>query len=65
MGIEMTKKTRIEIICRDEEVDLILNAIYTAAHSGRRGDGKVFVLPVLDALRLKTGERGEAALGLG
>jgi nitrogen regulatory protein P-II 1 len=64
MGIEMTKKTRIEIICRDEEVDLILDTIYAAAHSGRRGDGKVFVLPVLDALRLKTGERGEAALGL-
>ena len=64
MGVEMTKKTRIEIICRDEEVDLILEAIYTAAHSGRRGDGKVFVLPVLDALRLKTGERGEAALGM-
>jgi len=63
MGVEMTKKTRIELICRDEEVDGILDAIYKAAHSGRRGDGKVFVLPVVDALRVKTGERGESAVG--
>lgn len=63
IGVEMTKKTRIEIFCRDEEVEAILEAIYGAAHSGRRGDGKVFVLPVLDALRLKTGERGDSALG--
>ena len=65
IGVEMTKKMRIEIVCRDEEVEPILAAIYEASHSGRRGDGKVFVLPVLEALRLKTGERGEAALGPG
>ncbi len=63
IGVEMTKKARVEIVCRDEDVDPILDAIYKAAHSGRRGDGKVFVIPVLEALRLKTGERGEAALG--
>jgi nitrogen regulatory protein P-II 1 len=62
-GLEMTKKVRVEIVCRDEEVSAILDALYRAGHSGRRGDGKVFVLPVLEALRLKTGERGEAALG--
>jgi Nitrogen regulatory protein P-II len=38
-------------------------AIYSAGHTGHTGDGKVFVLPVLDALRLKTGERGPSALG--
>jgi nitrogen regulatory protein P-II 1 len=64
-GVEMTKKVRVEIVCRDEEVPGILDALYHAGHSGRRGDGKIFVLPVLDALRLKTGERGEAALGPG
>ena len=64
VGIEMTKKIRVEIFCRDEEVAGILDALYTTSgHSGRRGDGKIFILPVLDALRMKTGERGEEALG--
>ena len=62
-GVETTRKLRVEIVCRDEDVEPILAALYRAGHSGRRGDGKVFVLPVLDALRVKTGERGEAALG--
>jgi len=63
MGLELTKRVRLEIICHDEEVDRVLEAIYAAGHTGHAGDGKVFVLPVLDALRLKTGERGPAALG--
>ena len=63
LGVEMTKKIRVEIFCRDEEVTGVLDALYTSGHSGRRGGGKVFVLPVLDALRMKTGERGEEALG--
>ncbi len=63
LGVEMTKTIRVEVVCRDEEVEAVLDALYRAGHSGRRGDGKVFVLPVLEALRLKTGERGDAALG--
>jgi nitrogen regulatory protein P-II 1 len=63
MGLEMTKRVRLEIICHDEEVDCVLEGIYSAGHTGHAGDGKVFVLPVLDALRLKTGERGPSALG--
>lgn len=63
MGLELTKRVRLEIICHDEEVDRVLDAMYAAGHTGHAGDGKVFVLPVLDALRLKTGERGPGALG--
>jgi nitrogen regulatory protein P-II 1 len=62
LGVELTRKLRFELVCRDEELEGILDAIYEAAHSGRRGDGKVFVLPVRDALRVKTGQRGEDAL---
>ena len=62
-GTEMTRKVRLEIACHDDEADSILDAIYKAAHTGQRGDGKAFVLPLLDALRLKTGERGAEALG--
>jgi nitrogen regulatory protein PII len=61
--VEMTPKVRIEIACHDDEVENIINAIYQSAHTGQRGDGKIFVLSVLDALRIKTGERGDAALG--
>jgi len=62
-AVELTKKVRIEIACHDEESDGILEAIYRSAHTGRRGNGKVLVIPILDALRLKTGERGAAAIG--
>lgn len=62
-GSELTRKLRLEIVCHDQEVEAVLEALYSAGHTGHAGDGKVFVLPVLDALRLKTGERGAAALG--
>ncbi len=63
LGFELTRKLRLEIVCHDEDVEPILDAIYAAGHSGHRGDGKVFVLPVLDVLRIKSGERGERAIG--
>lgn len=63
VAVELTKKVRIEIACHDHESDGILDTIYKTAHTGRRGNGKVLVIPILDALRLKTGERGPAAIG--
>ena len=62
-GVELTRKLRLEIVCHDQEVEAVLEAFYAAGHTGHPGDGKVFVLPVLDALRLKTGQRGDQALG--
>jgi nitrogen regulatory protein P-II 1 len=64
-GFDLTRKVRLEIVCHDDELPVILETLYAAAHTGHRGDGKVFVLPVEDALRLKTGERGTSALGPG
>ena len=61
--VELPPILRLEIVCRDDEVEKIVNSIYQSSHTGRRGDGKIFILPVLDALRIKTGERGEPALG--
>jgi nitrogen regulatory protein P-II 1 len=61
--VELPPKLRLEIICRDDQVEKIVQSIYRSSHTGQRGDGKIFILPVLDALRIKTGERGEAALG--
>jgi nitrogen regulatory protein P-II 1 len=62
-GLEMSRKLRLEIVCHDEELESVMTAIYAGGHTGHRGDGKVFVMPVIDAMRLKTGERGESAIG--
>lgn len=56
------KKVRIEIFCRPTEAIVIVEAIRGAAHTGNPGDGKVFVVPVTLAQRVRTGEWGEAAL---
>ncbi len=60
--VEYVKKARVEIVARDEMVDQIVETIARAAHTGNRGDGKVFVWPVEHAVRIRTGETGEAAV---
>jgi nitrogen regulatory protein P-II 1 len=60
--VDMLPKVQIEIVVADWRVPVVLEAIAKAAHTGRIGDGKIFVLPVLEAVRIRTGERGEAAL---
>jgi nitrogen regulatory protein P-II 1 len=62
-GVDLVRKLRVEIVCRDSEVESILAAFEHGFRRNRPGAGKVFVLDVHEALRLKTGERGEAALG--
>lgn len=53
--------TRLEIVCATDLVDEVCAAIVSAAHTGLRGDGKIYVSDVEDAVRISTGERGEAA----
>ena len=60
--IEFTPKVKIEIVCPDEECDAIVNAIKKAAHTGRRGDGKIFVSTMQEAISIRTGERGDNAI---
>lgn len=55
-------KVRIEIICRDEEVRQIMQTIRESAHTGRPGDGKIFVTEVTEAVDIRTGAEGEAIL---
>jgi len=55
-------KVRLEIFCRDDHVEKIVTEIEKAAHTGLRGDGKIYVLPVEQAMRISTGERGEIAV---
>ena len=60
--VEYVKKTRIEIVARDEIVEQIVETVARAAHTGNRGDGKVFVWPVERALRIQTGETDDDAV---
>ena len=60
--VEYVKKARVEIVARDEMVDLIVETITRAAHTGNPGDGKVFVWPVERAVRIQTGETDDSAL---
>jgi len=60
--VDFLPKVRIEIALSDEMVDKATEALTQAARTGRIGDGKILVEPLLDAIRIRTGERGEAAL---
>lgn len=53
---------KIELICPDEMVDEIVSLIEKTAHTGLRGDGKIYVSDVESAVRISTGERGEKAV---
>ncbi len=55
-------KTKLELIARDGDVPGIITAISEAARTGAIGDGKIFVYPVEEAVRIRTGETGEKAL---
>ena len=58
----LTQRIRLEVFCSNDRVEAVIETIRDAAHTGLRGDGKVYVAPVEDALRIETGERGEQAI---
>ena len=60
--VEMLPKMKLEIVVSDRDVHKIIQAIQEAAKTGSVGDGKIFVSPVEEVLRIRTGETGEAAL---
>ena len=60
--VDFLPKTRVEIVVPDDKVEETIEAIIGAAATGKIGDGKIFVHPVEVAIRIRTGERDEAAL---
>ena len=60
--IDLIPKTRIEIVVKDECVDLIVNAIKESAYTGNIGDGKIFIYPMDNVIRIRTGEEGDRAV---
>jgi nitrogen regulatory protein P-II 1 len=60
--VDFLPKIKLEIVIEDQLVERTVEAIITAARTGRIGDGKIFISPVEDAIRIRTGERGKDAL---
>ncbi len=60
--VDMLPKVKLEVVVSDTEVDVAIDAIIRAARTGNIGDGKIFVMPVETAVRVRTGERGDVAV---
>ena len=61
-GSRLIPKRLLTILAPDEDIEKIVQTIIKVNQEGNKGDGKIFILPVLDAARVRTGERGEAAI---
>ena len=60
--IDFLPKVKVEVVVEDSLVDNVVEAIENAARTGRIGDGKIFVIPVEQAIRIRTGDRGADAI---
>lgn len=60
--IDFIPKIKIEVVVAADQTDQVVEAIRQAANTGKIGDGKIFVLPLEEAIRVRTGERGQSAL---
>jgi nitrogen regulatory protein P-II 1 len=60
--VNLLDKTKVETVVRDDMAEQVIEAICQAAHTGEIGDGKIFVSSVDQAIRIRTGERGEVVV---
>ena len=60
--VDFLPKVKIEIVIADDLAEKVIDAIVSASQTGKIGDGKIFVLPVEETVRIRTGEKGEEAL---
>ena len=61
-AVDFLPKTKLEVAVSDDQVDSVVEAISKAAHSGKIGDGKIFVSGLEQVIRIRTGESGDDAL---
>jgi nitrogen regulatory protein P-II 1 len=61
-AVDLRPKIKIEMVVRDEDVDAVVDAITRAAATGQIGDGKIFLSPITESIRIRSRERGVAAL---
>lgn len=62
ISLDFKPHIRLEIACHSERVEQVISTVEEAAHTGLRGDGKIYVFSLEDAVRLSSGERGEDAV---
>jgi len=60
--VDFLPKTKVEVVVGDDQAERVVEAIIKAAHTGKIGDGKIFVTAVEQVIRIRTGETGEAAI---
>ena len=60
--VDFLPKIKVELVVSDEMAPKVIDAIQGAANTGRIGDGKIFVLPIMEAVRIRTGETGNDAI---
>jgi|TARA_B110000037_G_scaffold45844_1_gene56121 nitrogen regulatory protein PII len=60
--VDFLPKVKLDIIVTDEMVDSVVESITKTAHTGKIGDGKIFIINVEDAIRIRTGEKGDEAV---
>lgn len=60
--VEFLPKVKLEIVVNDDKLEQVVEAIVKAASTGRIGDGKIFVSPIEEAIRIRTGESGDVAI---
>ena len=60
--VDLVPKMKLEILIADDQLETVIEAITAAASTGKIGDGKIFVMPVDDAIRIRPGEHGDASI---
>jgi len=61
-SVDMLPKVKLELVVHDKDAEEVVTTIQKSAWTGNIGDGKIFIMPVEDALRVRTNERGDAAV---
>jgi nitrogen regulatory protein P-II 1 len=60
--VDMLPKTKLQLVVREADTEKVINIILASARTGEIGDGKIFITPVIEVIRVRTGERGEKAI---
>jgi nitrogen regulatory protein P-II 1 len=60
--VDFLPKIKVEVVVSDDRVDTVIDAIVKAAHTGKIGDGKIFVTAIEQVIRIRTGETNESAI---
>ncbi|MEO6579680.1 MAG: P-II family nitrogen regulator [Sphingomicrobium sp.] len=60
--VDFLPKVKVEVVVEDDQVERVVEAVEAAARTGRIGDGKIFVIPIEQAVRIRTGDRGTDAI---